>query len=128
MKKILLITFTFIAINSYGQNKTYWMKKFDDGTFYVSFVKSDSRFGTHIKQYFTGTDEASLHAIKYSQGKYKLQKDNGWSNRYYIKFKNGKLIYTTSGMGSIELKKISRSEIPTYVKSGTRYYLKVVIE
>ena len=128
MRKILLISFTILAINAFGQNKTYWMKKFKQGTRYVSFVKSDSQFGTHIRSYFTGTNDASLIEVKYSQGKYKLQKKNGWSNRFYIRFSNGKLVLT-SPMGSVEFKRIERSEIPNYVKSrSTRYPRKVVSE
>ena len=89
MRKILIAALAIIAINSFGQNKTYWMKNFKKGTLYVSFVRSDSQFGTHIREYFTGTNDAYLYVVKYSQGKYKLQKKNGWSNRYYIRFSNG---------------------------------------
>ena len=127
MRKFLLVSFTLLAINSFGQNKTYWKKKFKQGTLYVSFVKSDSQFGTHIREYFTGTNDAYLYKVRYSQGKYKFQKQNGWSNRNYIKFSNGKLIRTSTTMGSVELQRIERSEIPNYVKSrSTRYPRKVV--
>ncbi|MAD96077.1 MAG: hypothetical protein CMB99_02005 [Flavobacteriaceae bacterium] len=127
MRKFLIVALTIFAFNSFGQNKTYWKKKFKQGTLYVSFVKSDSQFGTHIREYFTGTDDAYLCKVRYSQGKYKLQKQNGWSNRHYIKFSNGKLIRTSPRMGSVELKRIERSEIPNYVKSRrTRYPRKVV--
>jgi hypothetical protein len=127
MRKILLISFTILAINAFGQNKTYWMKKFKQGTLYVSFVKSDSQFGTHIREYFTGTNVASLIEVKYSQGKYKLQKKNGWSNRYYIRFSNGKLVRTSPGMGSVEFKRIERSEIPNYIKSRSTRYPRMVV-
>ena len=59
---------------------------------------------------------AYLYVVKYSQGKYKLQKKNGWSNRYYIRFSNGKLVQTSPEMGSVEFKRIERSEIPNYIK------------
>lgn len=122
MRKILIAALAIIAINSFGQNKTYWMKNFKKGTLYVSFVGSDSQFGTHIREYFTGTNEAFLYAVKYSNGKYKYETRNGWSNSYYIRFSNGKLIRTSPEMGSIKFKRIERSEIPNYVKSrSTRY-------
>lgn len=127
MRKILLISFTILAINAFGQKKTYWMKKFKQGTLYVSFVRSDSQFGTHIREYFTGTNEGFLYVVKYSNGKYKLQKKNGWSNRHYIRFSNGKLVRTSPGMGSVEFKRIERSEIPNYVKSRSTRYSRMVV-
>ena len=127
MRKILLIICTLLAINSFGQNKTYWKKKFKQGTLYVSFVKSDSQFGTHIREYFTGTDDAYLYKVRYSQGKYKIQKQYGWSNRHYIKFSKGKLIRTSPRMGSVELKRIERSEIPNYIKSRSTRYPRMVV-
>lgn len=127
MKNFFIITLTFLAVNIYGQNKTYWKKKFKQGTLYVSFVKNDSRFGTHIREYFTGTDKAYLYVVKYSQGKYKLQKKNGWSNKHFIKFVRGKLVRTSPGMKSIEFKKIKRSEIPNYIKSRSTRYPRMVV-
>ena len=127
MKKTILIIISILAMNAYGQNKTYWMKKFKQGTLYVSFVKSDSQFGPHIRQYFTGTDAAYLYAVKYSMGKYKLQKKRGWSNRHYIYFSNGKLIYTTPRNGSVNMKRIQRSDIPNYIKSRSTRYPRMVV-
>lgn len=117
MKNIFLIVFSIFAIHSYGQNKTYWMKKFKEGTLYISFVKNDSKFGTHTREYFTGTGDAMLYVVKYSIGKYKYQTKNGWSNKTYLEFKNGKLVYTTPQMGAIELKKVNRSDTPSYLKN-----------
>jgi hypothetical protein len=77
MRKILIAALAIIAINSFGQNKTYWMKNFKKGTLYVSFVRSDSQFGTHIREYFTGTNEAYLYAVKNSNSKYKYETRNG---------------------------------------------------
>ena len=127
MRRILIVTFALLAINSFGQNKTYWKKKFKQGTLYVSFVKSDSQFGPHIREYFTGTNDSYLYVVKYSQGKYKLQKKNGWSNRHYIRFSNGKLIRTSPGMGSVEFKRIERSDIPNYIKSRSTRYPRMVV-
>lgn len=127
MKQIILLAFALLSMNALGQNKTYWKKKFKQGTLYVSFVKSDSQFGTHIREYFTGNDDAYLYVVKYSQGKYKLQKKNGWSNRHYIKFSNGKLIRTSPGMGSVAFDRIERSEIPNYIKSRSTRYPRMVV-
>ncbi len=129
MKKNLILIFSIFTINLYGQNITFWKKKFNQGTLYISFFKNHSHYGTHIREYFTGTNDAVLLVVKYSNGKYKLQKENGWSNTHYIKFSNGKLIRTSPRMGSIKFEKIKMSEVPKYILSrNTRFPKKVVRE
>lgn len=128
MKKgLLLIVFTLVFFNTYSQ-KSYWKKKFNNGTLYVSLVKSDSKFGPHIREYFTGNNSAHLFAVKYysSSKRYKLQTKKGWSNTNYIYYKGTKLVYKNSDMGTMELNRIDRYDIPKYIREDTYFKRKIV--
>lgn len=92
MKKIILVCLILFSIQSYSQNKTYWMKMFEDGSLYISLVKNDSQFGSHFRMYFTGDNSANLIKVKYSQGKYKMETKNGWSYQNYLKYVNEDLV------------------------------------
>jgi hypothetical protein len=75
MKKgIFILLFTLIAISAKSQ-RSYWKLKFNNGTYYLALIKSDAKFGPHIRTYFTGDDKATLYAVKYysNSRKYKVQ-------------------------------------------------------
>jgi len=128
MKKIsILLLATLITVSMFGQ-KTYWKKKFNNGTLYLSFIKNDAKFGTHIRTYFTGNDNAHIIKVKYdyASGKYKCQKRNGWSYKEYISFDEGQLVYKTVDMGRLEMTKTSRSAIPRYITEDA-YFKRIYI-
>lgn len=128
MKKgIFILLFTLITISVNAQ-KSYWKLKFNNGTYYLALFKSHAKFGPHIRTYFTGDHTARLYAVKYypKSRKYKVQTKNGWSNKNYLYFtKNGKLKFIRT-KGTIELKKIYRSDIPSYIRNDTYYPRKYI--
>jgi hypothetical protein len=118
-KTILLLFLVFLALNLYSQN-SFWKKKFENGTLYLALIKKESKIGTHINYYFTGTGKPLLIKVRYDYAtrKYKFEKRNGWSQKEYVKINKGELIYNTVKGGEIRMKKTTFNATPKHIRNA----------
>ncbi|CAM1367183.1 hypothetical protein TOREUM_30691 [Tenacibaculum litoreum] len=133
-KTTLLFLFVFISAISFSQ-RTYWLGEFKSGSkIYLALIKNDKNHGLHIRMYNTNNDRAVLiYANKKKNSEtYKLQKKyGGWSDKNYLTFSN--LLGKDSGylvMNSkpLSIKKISRNDIPNYIKGSRTEYKRTYVK
>ena len=132
-KTTLLFLFLFISAISFSQ-RTYWLGEFKSGAkIYLALIKNDDNHGLHVRMYSTHNDRAVLIRAnkKKNSETYNMQKKyGGWSDKNYLAFSNllgeGKGYLVMNGK-PLSIKKISRSEIPEYIKGSQTEYKRTYV-
>ena len=95
----------------------------------MSVNKTNGKHGHHIREYFPGTNDGTIVAFKKSNysNKYKLQTKRGWSGKSYFYFEDSYMFYRNNRMGkTLKLTRISRSDVPRYIREDA-YYKRIYV-
>ena len=112
-----------MSMSGFAQIKTYYMGEYKSGArTYLALYLDDPTYGDHVRIYSTRTHEGQIISVRESKKKYFFRKENlSYSTKVYFQYfdyyKEGMLFFSEDS--GLRMKKIDRSEVPSYINSKT---------